>query len=97
MELAEAKESQVRTKAEIETDYLTALELVAEIDFHLTRRTYPYRNSAGQLVAEIDRHLTRSIRHYRTLDGHLLTTLDQVVNAILADNLLVPEALPLAA
>jgi hypothetical protein len=48
-------------------------------------------NAALKLVAQIDEDLTKGIRHYRTKNGKLLTTLDQVVNAILADNLLLPQ------
>ena len=48
-------------------------------------------NAALKLVAQIDEDLTKGIRHYRTKNGQLLTTLDQVVNAILADNLLLPQ------
>jgi hypothetical protein len=48
-------------------------------------------NAALTLVAQIDEDLTRGTRHYRTKNGELLTTLDQVVNAILADNLLLPQ------
>jgi len=48
-------------------------------------------NAALNLVAQIDEDLTRGTRHYRTKNGELLTTLDQVVNAILADNLLLPQ------
>ena len=49
-------------------------------------------NAALKLVAQIDEDLTKGIRHYRTKNGQLLTTLDQVINAILADNLLLPQA-----
>jgi hypothetical protein len=47
--------------------------------------------AAVELVARIDEELTRGVRHYRTKAGQLLTTLDEVINAILSDNLLVPE------
>ncbi len=47
-------------------------------------------NAALELVARIDEDLTRGIRHYRTEAGVLLTTLDEVIHAILDDNLLVP-------
>lgn len=47
--------------------------------------------AALELVARIDEDLTRGIRHYRTKAGVLLTSLDEVVRAILDDNLLVPE------
>ena len=48
-------------------------------------------DAALELVARIDDDLTRGIRHYRTKAGVLLTTLDEVVRAILDDNLLIPE------
>ena len=48
-------------------------------------------NAALELIARIDEDLTRGIRHYRTKAGVLLNTLDEVVRAILDDNLLVPE------
>ena len=48
-------------------------------------------NAALELVARIDDDLTRGVRHYRNKDGLLLTTLDEVVRAILDDNLLIPE------
>jgi hypothetical protein len=48
--------------------------------------------AALKLVARIDEDLTKGIRHYRNKAGELLLTLDQVVNAILEDNLMVPEA-----
>ena len=47
--------------------------------------------AAMELVAQIDEDLTRGIRHYRTKAGVLLTSLDEVVRAILEDNLLLPE------
>jgi hypothetical protein len=47
--------------------------------------------AALKLVAQIDEDLTKGIRHYRTKSGQLLTTLDQVITAILEDNLFVPE------
>ncbi len=47
--------------------------------------------AALDLVARIDEDLTRGIRHYRNKAGLLLTTLDEVVQAILDDNLLMPE------
>jgi len=48
-------------------------------------------NAALKLIAQIDEDLTKGIRHYRAKNGQLLTTLDQVVNAILEDNLLLPQ------
>ncbi len=47
--------------------------------------------AALKLVARIDEDLTRGIRHYRTKAGLLLTTLDEVVRAILDNDLLLPE------
>lgn len=43
------------------------------------------------LVARINDDLTRGIRHYRNNAGVLLTTLDEVVRAILDNELMVPE------
>jgi hypothetical protein len=48
-------------------------------------------HAALKLVAQIDEDLTRGIRHYRNKAGTLLTTLDEVVRAILADDLQIPE------
>lgn len=47
--------------------------------------------AALELVARIDEELTRGIRHYRNKAGVLLTSLDQVVHAILHDDLQTPE------
>ena len=47
--------------------------------------------AALELVARIDEDLTRGIRHYRNKAGVLLMTLDEVVQAILDENLLIPE------
>ena len=47
--------------------------------------------AALELVARIDEDLTRGVRHYRNKAGVLLQTLDEVVRAILDDNLLVPD------
>jgi len=71
---------------------------------HVAPRTYPELvkstkmteqeatyYAALELVARIDEELTRGIRHYRDKTGLLLTTLDEVIRAILDDNLLVPE------
>lgn len=44
-------------------------------------------DAAMELVQLIDAHLTHGTQHYRTKSGKLLRTLDQVVNAILSDNL----------
>jgi hypothetical protein len=46
--------------------------------------------AALRLVARIDEDLTKGIRHYRNKAGLLLTTLDQVIHAILNDDLLLP-------
>ena len=48
--------------------------------------------AALELVAQIDEALTRGTRHYRNKAGELLTTLDQVVYAILNNDLLLPDA-----
>jgi hypothetical protein len=47
--------------------------------------------AALELVAQIDEALTKGTRHYRNKAGDLLTTLDEVVRAILANELLLPE------
>jgi len=47
--------------------------------------------AALELVAQIDEALTRGTRHYRNKAGELLTTLDEVVNAILSNDLYVPD------
>lgn len=47
--------------------------------------------AALELVAIIDENLTRGVFHYRNKAGVLLTTLDEVIHAILDDNLLLPE------
>lgn len=43
--------------------------------------------AAVELVARIDTDLTAGARHYRAKSGRLLTTLDEVINAILANEL----------
>lgn len=48
--------------------------------------------AALELVAYIDEALTRGTRHYRNKAGELLTTLDEVVHAILNNDLQVPES-----
>lgn len=63
-------------------------ELVKSAKVSEREATY---NAALELVARIDEDLTRGIRHYRTKAGRLLTTLDEVVRAILEDNLLLAE------
>ena len=47
--------------------------------------------AALELVARIDEDLTRGIKHYRNTAGRLLTTLDEVINAILNNDLLLHE------
>ena len=56
----------------------------------MTEREATY-HAALVLVAQIDEDLTRGVRHYRDKTGMLLTTLDEVVRAILDNNLLLPE------
>jgi len=63
-------------------------ELVKAPKTHEREATY---NTALELVAEIDEALTRGTFHYRNRAGELLTTLDEVVNAILTNDLLLPE------
>ncbi len=46
--------------------------------------------AALALVALIDEQLNRGTRHYRNKAGVLLNTLDEVVHAILANDLLLP-------
>ena len=48
--------------------------------------------AALKLVARIDEDLTRGVRHYRNKSGELLTTLDEVVRAILDNDLMVDAA-----
>jgi hypothetical protein len=43
--------------------------------------------AALKLVAQIDNDIKNGTRHYRTKSGELLFTLDEVVRAILDDNL----------
>ena len=47
--------------------------------------------AAVELVAYIDEALAKGTRHYRNKAGELLTTLDEVVHAILNNDLLLPE------
>lgn len=56
-----------------------------------TEREATY-HAALKLVARIDEDLTRGVRHYRNKAGTLLTTLDEVVRAILENDLLHDEA-----
>lgn len=48
-------------------------------------------HAALELVARIDEDLTRGVRHYRNKAGLLLNTLDEVIHAILNDDLLVHQ------
>ena len=63
-------------------------ELVKSSKTNEQEATY---EAALELVARIDEDLTRGIRHYRNTAGRLLTTLDEVINAILTNELLLPE------
>ncbi len=63
-------------------------ELVKTSKMNEQEATY---SAALELVARIDENLTRGICHYRTKAGQLLTTLDEVVRAILDDNLILAE------
>lgn len=56
----------------------------------MTEQEATYR-AALELIARIDEDLTRGVRHYRTKAGLLLTTLDEVIRAILRDDLLMPD------
>ena len=47
--------------------------------------------AALKLVSQIDEDLTRGTRHYRNKAGTLLTTLDEVIRAILDNDLLMPD------
>ena len=47
--------------------------------------------TALELVARIDENLTRDTGHYYTKSGELLTTLDEVVRAILDNDLLMSD------
>ncbi len=46
--------------------------------------------TALNLVALIDEQLSKGTRHYRNKAGVLLNTLDEVIHAILANDLLLP-------
>ena len=63
------------------------------------REPEPEREAAYQaalkLVARVDEDLRRGIRHYRNRAGELLRTLDEVVRAILNDELMTPEVVAL--
>ncbi len=48
-------------------------------------------SAALKLVARIDEEVTRGIRHYRDRAGRLLTRLDDVIRAILANDLSLPN------
>ena len=47
--------------------------------------------AALHLVQRIDEDLRRGVRHYRDRAGQLLTSLDEVVRAMLDDNLMPAE------
>ena len=47
--------------------------------------------AALELVAVIDENLRRGVFHYRNKTGRLLNTLDEVINAILIDDLQLPR------
>ena len=59
-------------------------ELVKKSKMSEQEATY---HAALELVARIDEDLTRGVRHYRNKAGKLLTTLDDVVRAILDNDL----------
>jgi len=63
-------------------------ELVVSYPVDEREATY---QAALKLVARIDEDLTKGIRHYRTKGGKLLTTLDEVVHAILDNDLMQQE------
>jgi hypothetical protein len=69
-------------------NHRTYPELVVTHSVSEQEATY---NAALKLVARIDEDLTKGTRHYRNKAGVLLTTLDEVVHAILNDDLLLPE------
>ena len=46
---------------------------------------------ALNLVRVIDEDLNKGLRHYRNPAGQLLTKLDEVINALLEGDLLLPE------
>lgn len=51
-------------------------------------------SAALKLVARIDAEVTQGIRHYRDRTGRLLTRLDEVIRAILANDLSLPDDEP---
>jgi hypothetical protein len=55
-----------------------------------TEQEAAYR-AALELVARIDEDLTRGVRHYRTKAGCLLVKLDEIVRAIIDNDLLWPD------
>lgn len=63
---------------------MTARLIFDARQFEKAEQTFPI---ALALVECIDADLTHGIRHYRDRAGRLLTTLDQVVRAILENNL----------
>lgn len=53
-----------------------------------TRLQLRFRYELAQIVVrQIERNLRSGTKHYRTKDGRLLRTQDEVVNAILCDDL----------
>lgn len=51
-------------------------------------------SAALKLVRRIDEELARGLRHYRNRAGRLLTRLDEVIRAILANDLSLPDDEP---
>lgn len=68
---------------------MTTTQLTNQLDY--TNRVLRY-DAAHRLVEIVDDHLTRNTCHYRNKAGELLLTLDEVVNAILTNDLAEPEA-----
>lgn len=82
-------------------DLLREFELDRSHFNHLVRFAAPLAELAEanirydialEIVTRIDTHLAQGTQHYRDRDGRLLTTLDQVIHAILTDNLTTQEA-----
>ena len=71
-----------------QSDGRTYPELVVPTTISEPEATY---QAALKLVARIDDDLTRGVRHYRNKAGKLLMTLDEVVRAILENDLLLDE------
>jgi hypothetical protein len=81
--------TQMRTlKHNRNNNHRTYPELVVSHSVSEEEATY---YAALKLVARIDEDLTKGTRHYRNKAGVLLTTLDEVVHAILNDDLLLSE------